>query len=298
MIGPQSANPITDPTQVDTGPFVDSLNAEVMGRARHWTLVAPGTTGDAVDLVIVLHGVGHLGAEMRSLGFDDLARSAGVAVAYPDGADGMWNDGRPGADPPASGAGWTDDIAFLRAVVAQSAQRMNRGVRSVGVVGFSNGAIMAARVACDMADIVTVVAIVDGSAGEGFESRCLPDRPVSVALVATRGDPVVPYAGGQVASWQGRARGRVAGADATVRFWSAADHCSPLRDTGVAASSPMVVRAQADGCASTRQVVRLAVDDPTHEWIRTGGFDTTAVVWSFVHAELARSFDLDLAGMS
>ncbi len=225
----------------------------------------------------------------------------GVAVAYPDGADGMWNDGRPGADAPPDGAGWADDIAFLRLLVEQSAQRMDRGVRSVGVVGFSNGAIMAARVACDMSDVVTVVAIVDGSAGEGFETHCSPVLPVSVALVATRGDPVVPYGGGQVAPWDGHARGRVSGADATVRFWSRADGCTPLHDAGVAAISPMVARAQADNCLASRRVVRLAIDDAQHDWVRTSGFDTTTTVWAFLRDQLARSFDNDvaqIAGMS
>lgn len=274
--------------------FVDTLTADVGGRTRRWTLVAPASTNPSVDLVLVLHGVGGSGTDMRHFGFDDLARTSGVAVAYPDAADGMWNDGRPGVDPPASGAGWADDIAFFRALVASSGTRMGRTVRSVGVVGFSNGAMMAARAGCDMADLVSVVAAVDGSAGENFESRCRPALPVSVALVATRGDPVVPFVGGQVAAWQGRARGRVAGVDATMRFWLANNRCAPIRDLGLAATAPLVARLQADGCDDARQVVRLAIDAAQHEWVRTAGFDTTAAVWSFVHQQLPRPLNFDI----
>ena len=251
--------------------------------------------------MIVLHGVGHDGAGCVRSDSTTWRGPSGVAVAYPDGADGMWNDGRPGADPPPDGAGWATTSRSCACSWRRAHSGMDRGVRSVGVVGFSNGAIMAARVACDMSDLVTVVAIVDGSAGEGFETHCSPVLPVSVALVATRGDPVVPYGGGQVAPWDGHARGRVSGADATVRFWSRADGCTPLHDAGVAATSPMVARAQADNCLASRRVVRLAIDDAQHDWIRTSGFDTTATVWAFLRDQLARSFDNDvaqIAGMS
>ncbi|HEX5586699.1 MAG TPA: hypothetical protein VFZ17_05285, partial [Acidimicrobiia bacterium] len=45
----------------------------------------------------------------------------------------------------------------------------------------------------------------------------------------------------------------------------------------------------ADSCTSSRHVVRYAIDDADHDWQRAAGFDTTAVVWSFVRQELPRA---------
>jgi len=286
--GPDSVWLLPPPTS-SSGPLVIPMALTVDGIPRRWTLVVPSSApGGPIDLVVALHGVGHTGDEMRALGLEDFAVPAGVAVAYPDGAYGIWNDGRPGAEVLTPTGQPTDDIEFLRDLIAVSASQMQRRIAAVGVVGFSNGAMMAARVACEMSDVVSVVAIVAGSAGEGFQGQCRPDEAVSVAVIAARDDPVVPYRGGSVASFEGHARGRVSGVDATTSFWAAVDGCVVTRDTGVAASSPVVLGAAADTCASSRHVVRYAIDDTAHAWKRTAGFDTTAVVWSFVRQELPR----------
>ncbi|MFI5045553.1 MAG: alpha/beta hydrolase family esterase [Acidimicrobiia bacterium] len=275
---------------------VTRLTATVGALPRQWVLVAPPTANAPIDLVIALHGVGNNGGEMRAMGFENLAIPAGVALAFPDAAYGAWNDGRPGADVLSPDGRPADDIAFLRSLIFLSGVQMNRPIRSVGIIGFSNGAMMAARAACEMSDLVSVVAIVAGSAPEGFQSVCRPRLPVSVAIVAARGDPVVPYGGGQVAPFNGRPRGRVSGVDATVAFWAYADTCRATDDAGTPPAVPPVGATEARSCASTRHVERFATDDAAHDWRRAGGFDTTTVVWSFVRAELPRFADLnDLA---
>ncbi|HEX5587093.1 MAG TPA: hypothetical protein VFZ17_07275, partial [Acidimicrobiia bacterium] len=157
------------------------MSVTIDGISRRWVLVAPSTaTRGPINLVVALHGVLHTGDQMRALGLDDFAIPAGVAVAYPDGAEGVWNDGRPGVEPLTPTSGSADDIEFLRDLIALSGTQMQRRVGAVGVIGFSNGAIMAARVACEMSDVVSVVAIVSGSGGEGFQGRCRPAEAVSV----------------------------------------------------------------------------------------------------------------------
>ena len=266
---------------------VTRLSVNVGGLERRWVLVAPPAATTPVDLVIALHGVGNDGGQMRLLGLENLAIPSGVAIAFPDAAFGAWNDGRPGADVLSPDGRGADDIAFLRAVIMRSGALMQRTVRSVGVIGFSNGAMMAARAACEMSDIVSVVAIVAGSAPEGFQGVCRPQEPVSVAVVAARGDPVVPYGGGQVAPFQGRPRGRVSGVDATIAFWALVDACRATQ-TATAPAVPAVGVSEAESCQATRRVARFATDDASHDWRRAGGFDTTSVVWSFVHAQLPR----------
>jgi len=275
---------------------VTRLSVSWGGIERRWVLVAPAGGTGPVDLLVALHGVGNDGTQMRGLGFESLAIPDGVAVAFPDAAYGAWNDGRPGADVLSPDGRGADDIGFLRTVIFRSGMSMQRSVRSVGVVGFSNGAMMAARAACEMSDVVSVVAIVAGSAPEGFQGGCRPQSPVSVAVVASKGDPVVPFDGGQVASFLGRSRGRVSGVDATVAFWRQVDACRANATTPTAPAVPPVGASESDRCDGTRRVARYATEDAVHEWRRTGGFDTTAVVWSFVRSGLRRlASDDDLA---
>jgi polyhydroxybutyrate depolymerase len=305
-----AATPVAAPAVASVAPAAAPLAAPgtdtrltvtVGGVERRWALATPPTGAGPVDLVVLLHGVGRDGSQMRGFGFENLAIPAGVAIAYPDAAYGAWNDGRPGADVLSPDGKGADDVAFLRALVVRSGVAMRRPVRSVGVIGFSNGAMMAARVACDMSDVVSVVAIVAGSAPEGFQNGCKPQVPVSVAVVAAKGDPIVPFNGGQVASFQGRPRGRVSGVEATVSFWSKADACGASQAAAMTPTAPAVGATAADACTARRHVARYATDDATHDWRRAGGFDTTAVVWSFVRDELPRAAtttDLERAGLN
>jgi len=296
---PAAVPAISSPTAASGDPVVSSvtrLSVSWGGLERRWVLVAPAGGTGPVDLLVALHGVGNDGTQMRGLGFEGLAIPDGVAVAFPDAAYGAWNDGRPGADVLSPDGRGADDIGFLRTVIFRSGMSMQRSVRSVGVVGFSNGAMMAARAACEMSDVVSVVAIVAGSAPEGFQSACRPQSPVSVAVVASKGDPVVPFDGGQVASFLGRSRGRVSGVDATVAFWRQVDACRTNATTPTAPAVPPVGASESDRCDGTRRVARYATEDAAHEWRRAGGFDTTAVVWSFVRSGLRRlASDDDLA---
>lgn len=51
--------------------------------------------GGRIPLVLVFHGGGGTGrGTARLYGFNDLADARGVAIAYPEGLDHHWNDGR------------------------------------------------------------------------------------------------------------------------------------------------------------------------------------------------------------
>jgi polyhydroxybutyrate depolymerase len=233
-------------------------------------------------IVIALHGVGGRGADMRSIGLEPLAAAQRVVVAYPDALGGAWNDGRPGADPVLPGAA-VDDIRFLRLLIEQTAAATGAGGGRVAVVGFSNGAVMAGRVACDLADGVAAVALVAGTAGQGFERSCRPAAPLAVLVVAGSGDRIVPYAGGRVPDWGVRKRGFVAGVDDFVAFWRAQSGCASSQPVpaGVGVSAVRGV-----DCRAGAGVVRYRVNGGGHEWFRPPALDTTSVIWDF----LARRF--------
>ena len=262
--------PAAAPVYLPAG--VHEHQVDVDGVVRRWTTVVPSGP-PAAAVMVVLHGVGGRGADMRSAGFEPLAVGKGVVLAYPDALGGAWNDGRPGADPVVAGAP-VDDGRFLRLLIDETVARTGADAGRVAVIGFSNGAVMASRLACDLADRVSAMALIAGTAGQGFERSCRPSRPIAVMMAASVNDTVVPYAGGRIGNWRNKRRGYLAGVEDLFAFWRAQNGCTSMHTAGG--------EARGTDCRSGRPVVRYRLTGAAHEWYRAPRFDTTGTVWEFM----------------
>jgi polyhydroxybutyrate depolymerase len=283
-IMPGPGDPFADiraiPTPVPLAVGVSEGQLAAGGFTRTFVTVLPPPSAKQRSLLIVLHGVNGRGANMRAMGFEPGAAANGTVVVYPDAIGGSWNDGRVGMEPMQTGM-VTDDIAFLRALIDEMAARANVDPARVAVAGFSNGAMMANRVACDLSDRVRGVALVAGTAGQNLPQTCRPARSVPLVEVHGTSDPVVPYSGGKVAENQGRKRGSAISVTDFVSFWSNTGHCSGARETPIkAALAVTLIEAQA--CTSGSPIVHYRVTGGTHDWFRIQGFDTTKAVWDFL----------------
>ena len=260
----------------------------VGGFGRNYVAVVPPPTAKPRSLLIVLHGVNGRGANMRSLGFEPSAAANGTLVVYPDAVGGSWNDGRAGAEPMQAGM-VTADVSFLRALIDEMVSRANVDSARVAVAGFSNGAMMASRVACDLPDRVRGVALVGGTAGPNYPQVCVPTRTVLIVEVHGTKDPVVPYVGGKVADNLGRKRGSVLSVADFLSFWSGACQCSGTRETQCSGTRETTIKAdmavtmiEAQSCTAGSPVLHYRVNGGTHDWFRIQGFDTTKAVWDFL----------------
>ena len=248
---------------------------------RNYLAVVPPPSAKPRSLLVVLHGVNGRGANMRTMGgFEPSASLNGTVVVYPDAVGGSWNDGRVGMEPMQPGM-VTDDVAFLRTLIDEMVARANVDAARVAVAGFSNGAMMASRVACDIPDRVHGVALVGGTAGPNHSQVCAPTRSVPIVEVHGTSDPVVPYAGGKIADNQGRKRGSALSVADFLSFWSGTCRCSGTRETAIKAALP-VTMVEAQACTPGSPVVHYRVTGGTHDWIRIQGFDTTKAVWDFL----------------
>lgn len=202
-------------------------------------MVPPNTNeDDKLPVLIVLHGVGGFGGAMRRLGFDKLAAANSALVVYPDVNGGSWNDGRPGMEP-LSGTP-TDDVALLAASLTAPSPTSAATRPVLSIAGFSNGALMASRAACDMPDKLRSVVLVSGRWLVSMAQRCKPTRPLSVMVVFGTGDVTVPYNGGQVASFGGKARGQVASVRELIDVWRTANGCSSTEVQEVVNAKPVI----------------------------------------------------------
>ena len=167
-------------------------------------------------LVMALHGGGGTALGMAHLtGFDGMVAGEGFLVAYPDSGVKQWNDGRTDFKHAASGH---DDSAWLAALAGDLVAQGLADPHRLYVCGMSNGGFMAARLACDHADLFAAAGMV---AATKVSTYAYPKGlPIPVCTVMGTQDPLVPFRGGEIRLVKfGRSRGKVESLEASLAFW-------------------------------------------------------------------------------
>jgi polyhydroxybutyrate depolymerase len=169
--------------RVKTGTKTYSMT--VAGLKRSYEVIAPvKAPPKSAPIIVVLSGIGSTVPEEISR--DDLLAYATANEAefvYPVAFDESWNAITCCGEAATKNV---NDLAFLKALVA----KVDPGhARSVYVVGYSNGARMAYRVACDDPALFDGYAMVKGGPTPG----CDLDKPVTLLQLASMNDPEIPY---------------------------------------------------------------------------------------------------------
>jgi polyhydroxybutyrate depolymerase len=154
--------------------------------------------GHPVPLVLLLHGYGGTGANEEA--YMQLAAEAdlrGFLYAYPNGTidvagNRFWNATDACCDFFHTDV---DDSAYLAGVIEEIESRYSVAPRQVYVIGHSNGAFMAYRMACDHADLISGIVSLAGATWDD-PGRCKPSMPVSVLEIHGTLDTLVPFEGG------------------------------------------------------------------------------------------------------
>jgi polyhydroxybutyrate depolymerase len=244
------------------------------GLNRTYQLHVPAGVDQPSGLVINLHGAGMTGAaQAAATNYNGVADQNGFVVAYPDGIDMSWADGRGASVPDRQGV---DDVGFLVALIDRLTHDYGIAPGHVFATGMSAGGFMANRLACDRADVVAAIAPVSGTLGAA--TRCAPSRPVSVIETHGTTDPVVPYGGGGMIGRGGPSN--IEPAEAMVNGWRDVDHCpaAPVEDSAV----PGVHRFTSAGCADGTEVVLVRIDGGQHVW--PGGASQASAQFFATHA--------------
>lgn len=240
-------------------------------------------------LVLALHGGGgsmNVMARDRLYGLVAQSESSGWIVVFPNGYSrrggrlATWNAGI------CCGAArdrGSDDVGFLRAVVADVQRRLAVDARRIFVTGMSNGGMMAYRLACEASDVFRAVAAVAGTDGT---TTCRPARPVAVFHIHARDDDRVLFYGGSGSASHTHAD--FVSVPATVAKWAQLNACSgppqPLPD------QPGVQCEVRGGCQGGVEVRLCVTDSGGHAWPggrkALGGkgsdaLDATAEIWHF-----------------
>lgn len=214
------------------------------GRERNYRLFVPENLPPGPrPLVLALHGGGGTGRGMERFGeFDELAQAEGFLVAYPDGIDRGWNDGRRGEG--VEDRGDVDDAAFLAAMIDAIAAAHPVDPKRVYATGVSNGGFMSHTLANRFPDRIAAIAPVIGGISPAVRDA-FGRGAVAVLIIQGTEDPLVPYAGGTVA----KNRGELIDTVEAAKLWVARNGCTV--DSG---DVPMPDADPDDGCAPKRRV--------------------------------------------
>jgi len=171
----------------------------VNGLARSYLLHVPAGIDplQPVPVVFAFHGLwGNPADEENRSGFDPVADTNHFLVVYPAGSgdDRSWNAGSCCGIHNSAAENNVDETAFVRQMLADLGTSFSIDPKRVYSMGFSNGAALSYRLACEMSD--TIAAIAANSAPMMFDA-CQPQQPVAVMHVHGLADFIAPFDGGQ-----------------------------------------------------------------------------------------------------
>lgn len=267
------------------------------GREREYTLhVPPGYDGKTpMPLVVVLHGLSQDSNSIAKLSaMSEKADKEGFIVAYPNATKWLgvkslraWDVDNgvqiPGTD--------SNDVGFIRDMVTAIKGNMAVDQGSVYAAGFSNGGMLTYKLASQMSETFSAVAVISGGS-DGKEMK--PSKDVSVLSIHGDRDKVVPKNG----SWYGTSLVDLGlpSFQSTEQSFQQWKSMMNIQDQPVVRNQNGVVSAQAVNKETGTEVVSYMIHGGTHEWpgsaraIKTNpnsaeaNFNATDKIWDFFKA--------------
>jgi len=262
------------------------------GRERDYILHVPKNYDPSkpMPLVVVLHGLGQDADRISSLSkMSEKADKEGFIVAYPNGTKWLgqlrsWDADNgvqlPGTD--------SNDVGFVKDMVKTIKENMNVDKDKVYAAGFSNGGMLAYRLASEMSDTFSRWQVVS-SGSSGAEAK--PSEAVSIMSIHGTSDRVVPL--------EGRAPGQGLSTLGVPRFQSFGESYKTWAKHLGISHAPLIER---DGDRITSrsvnpetgaEVIAVVVKDGGHEWPGSdrakaanpnspeANYPTTDKIWEF-----------------
>lgn len=281
-----------DSTPGDGAPSADGApdakpDTSALVAARPFNLKVP--TGydksKPTPLVVLLHGFTASGATQEAyLKFAPVADAKTFLYATPDGTQDtagnrFWNatdaccnlDGSP-----------VDDVAYINAVIDDVEKKYNVDPKRIFLVGHSNGAFMAHRLACDSAPRIAAIAALAGDVWADA-TKCNPQNPVAVLQIHGTADTVIAYGGGKNATLA-----VFPSAQASVATWAAKNGCASTATPGAPLDLEAVLLGSETttveymGCKPGGAALLWSIQGGTHVPVFQASFATT--VYGFLAA--------------
>lgn len=254
------------------------------GYTRQYKVHVPPSYDPRVPMpaVFCIHGLTQDAVLFCAIGSGMLEKSdkEGFILVMPNGYEASWNAGTCCG---AASAERLDDVALMRAILAEVSDHLNVDRGRVYATGFSNGGFMSYRLACEAADIFAAVApaaggiatndvsamlafadvgsIVGATNPSSDFSACTPSKPIAVLDLHGTADFLVPY-GFQQPSL-----------DTIAKRNGCASTTEPAKDPLSRGDTTCV---SFTGCPTGIEVTGCTVQDGGHNWFGSPDCGTAA----------------------
>jgi polyhydroxybutyrate depolymerase len=253
-------------------PGEHTIRLQYDGRDRSYVVhVPPAARGRApLPVVLSFHGGGGTAEHQQgTTRMHELGAKEGFIVVYPNGSGRRaerlltWNAGTCCAY---SVAERIDDVGFVAALLDDLGRRTAIDRSRVYATGFSNGAMMAHRLASERPDLVAAIAPVGGSM---VYERAEPRAAVPVMHIHSADDPRALYDGGLGPPFPGTDnRVMHPPVDASLARWAKANGCAPAGRVVETRSwdEHTAEKIAFAPCASGAELVHWKLRGPGHVW--------------------------------
>lgn len=238
------------------------------GLNRSYLLHVPPSYDGAspVPLVVALHEFSGSATSLQAItAFSAKANTAGFIVVYPNGVSGSWNGGG------CCGAAMTDnvdDVGFINALIDTLAEQYRLDPARIFAAGFSNGAILAYRLAAELSHKIAAISAV---AGPMMLDNVNPSRPVPIIHFHALNDAVIPYNGGNASGFV------FPSVMSVLNIWIALNQCDP--NSTIIYDRNGVIGRKWQALTNNADVILYTTPTSGHNW--PSSIAATDTIWSF-----------------
>ena len=246
------------------------------GVERSYVLYVPPHDADAsLPLVLNYHGSGGSPEGQESTSdFIRLAEEFGFALVYPVGAftnsvtSGSWN---------ANLDAGVDDVQFARDMIEDVAAMLNIDHSRIYSTGFSGGARMTSRLACELSDVLAAAAPVSGLQ---YPDGCTLKRAIPILSFHSLDDATNQYE----VSARSRPYWRM-GLETALDKWRQANDCSLTNNAD--RLTQRITFYQWSDCAASAEIQFYQLTNGGHSWPdspRAGSnkeINASELIWAF-----------------
>lgn len=179
----------------------EPMALSVNGQTRTYVQQGPVRQGPHPTIVMLHGGGGGAEQEMQSSGLAHLGPQEGFLAVFPEATGGLWNFFPPGKETVQyleffqRHGGLPDDVAFLRALVAELVRHEMSDPRRIYLAGRSLGGAMVLRLACVDSGNFAAIGLLISAMPDVTGSDCHPQKPVPVLMINGTDDRVLPFRG-------------------------------------------------------------------------------------------------------
>ena len=260
------------------------------GRGALPVTVPSGYSDDApAPLIVLLHTYGRTGAvQDEYMGLSGLADEYGFISVAPDGTPSAAENNPRFWNASAACCNWEgkelDDSAYIMGIIAAVKAKYSIDDRRVFIIGHSNGAFMAHRLAHDHSGAIAAIASLAGA--DQSVARPVPPHAVHVLQIHGDADTAIAYEGGEI---QGAS---YPSARQSVENWAGRNGCAAKgSDTGTLdlvstlPGTDTVVTRYTSGCKAGGSAELWTIEGGAHVPELSEHFTRLTVEWLLAHAK-------------